>query len=381
MRSFLFACLITSLLPLSLYAQSFAERMNEAYTKTDKNFELQCFYSRNKTFKLITPLGETIKSPDQISREFQIENNDRLIPMTFIVARIKGKFEFRIDLNKEHTLSGKLSNRSFFIPLIKDQSFASEFETSRIMCRVNFAEAYPHVLEDGNYHISVHPHKVYDWQSRLKASIENYLNDPSFTSIIMLESNNRRGDVVNMHQFFDGVDYKIPPYKKVESDLVAVPEYVPLIVSPAGNSRFTIKAENQINITFTGGNHNYCIWNVTRHVIEDLMQSRSSARINFYYDTNSIVAQPKGIEGEGLVINFRNKDVSRSNLLKDLLASKEVQSRYHTSYLQYFRDFLAKQYAGMYKTYKINYKAEGFETSVILEGTGTRNLEINLTYI
>lgn len=372
--------LIATLLPFTLFAQTYAERVTEVYEKTDKNFDVDCFYSYNKTLKLIKPVGLTDRTENRISREFEITGNDRKLPMSFSLTR-KGKtFEYQVLINKEHISAGKMTTRDFYIAPIKDQAFAADFETSKIYCRVNFASAYPHVLNDGNYHISVHPHKIYDWQLRLKGTIENYLNDPSYTSLILLDTGNNRGDLVNINQFFDGIDYKLKA-NRFDSDLTDVPLEVPLIVSPAGNSRYEIRAKEEINITFTGGNHNYCIWNATRHVIENLMKSNSTARVNFYYDTKSIVAQPRGIEGEGLDINFNKRDVNRSNLLKDLLARKEVQARYHPYYLQYFRDFIGKQYSGMYKTYTINYKAEGFSTTVTLEGQGVRHVEVNLIYL
>lgn len=366
-------------IPLTLFAQTFAERVTETYLQTDKNYDIECFYSYNKTLKMIVPMGKTTKGPDHLSREFLIEGNGQKLPMNFLLRRVGRNFEYQVVINNEHLSTAKLGRRDFHIAPIKDQEFAKAFETSQIRCKVNFAYAYPQVLNDGNYHFSVHPHKTYDWQSRLKDVVEGYLNDPNYQSIILLETGNHRGELVNIHHFLDGLDYKLPA-NKVDSDLVNVPVEVPLIVSPAGNSRYEIRAEREINITFSGGNHNYCIWNATRHVIENLMKSKSQARINFYYDTKAIVAQPKGIEGEGLDINFNRRDVKRSNLLKDLLARKEIQARYHASYLEYFRDFIGNQFSGMYKTYKINYKAEGFETTVTLQGQGTREIEVSLFY-
>lgn len=371
--------LITFVTPFTVFAKSFEERVTEAYLQTDRNFDLDCFYSYNKSLKLIRTAGQTIKGPNSISRDFMIEGQGNQIPMNFTLSKSSRGFDYRVVINKEHISAGKLATRGFYIAPLKDQNFAAEYETSKIFCKVNFAYAYPYELRDGNYHFSVHPHKTYDWQSRLKDKVEGYLNDSSFQSVIFLETGNQRGEKVNIQQFLDGVDPKLPP-NKVDSDLVNVPQDVALVVSPAGNNRFDIKARHEINITFTGGNHNYCIWNVTRHVIENLMNSDSNARVNFHYDTSSIVAQPRGIEGEGLEINFNRKDVNRSNLLKDLLGRKEIQARYHASYLEYFRDFIGKQFSGMYKTYKIFYKAEGFETTVILEGQGVRDIEVNLLY-
>lgn len=328
--------------------------------------------------KLITPVSETRRGTDSISREFLIEVPGKEIAMSFKLDRSNGKLEYKVLLDQIHVSQGRLKRREFFIAPIRDSSFSEEIEASRIYCHVNFAYAYPYELVDGNYHFNVHPHLKYDWQKRLKVPVEKYLNDSSYQSVIFLEAGNYRGNLVNVHSFLDGLDYTLPPIP-VDSDLEDIPDDVPLIVSPAGNNRFDFKVRKEVNITFTGGNHNYCIWNVSRHVLENLMNSKSEARVNFSFDVKSIVAQIRGVEGMGM--NFNRSAVNRSNLLKDLLSEPYVQVKYHSAWLSYFRGYLAEEYSGMYKTFKINYKAEGFETSIILKGNGGRNLEVNFSYL
>jgi hypothetical protein len=245
------------------------------------------------------------------------------------------------------------------------------------MCSVNFAYALPFVLEDGNYHINVHPHTIYDWQNRLKEPIEKYLSDETYKSIILLEADNVRGNKVNIPNFFAGKEpgLTLPNYP---SSLVNVPYETPLIVSPAGNSRYDIRAENEINITFTGGNHNYCIWNSARHILENLLNSRSSATVNFRYDMSAIVAQVRGVERTG--INFPRSSVARSNLLRDLLSDKAVQVTYHKNYLHYFSTWLADEYIGMYRTYTVDYEGPGFKEVRTYNGHGTRDLKVTFRY-
>jgi len=365
------------LVPRSIFAQSFAERAASAYLETDKNFDIDCYYNRNKLPKYITPVSTTRKSSDSISREFFIETPERNISMHFSLLRLEKSFQYNVLLDGKHVSRGQLGKREFYIAPVKDTAFANEFETSKIYCEVNFAYAYPFTLTDGNYHFSVHPHKTYDWQSRLKTPIETYLNNPEYKSIILLETGNYRGNLVNIHSFLDGIDYKLPR-TSVDSELENVPVDVPLIVSPAGNNRFDFKAEKELNVTFSGGNHNYCIWNATRHVIEGLMFSKSEAKVHFNYDTSAIVAQIRGVEG--LRLNFPRRDVNKSNLLKDLLKNGD-QKTYHQAYLNYFSNYLANRFSGMYKTYTIHYKAEGYNTTVIKNGTGSRHLEITLNYL
>lgn len=369
--------LILLLIPLSSFGQDFAQRVKEAYELNDKNYDLDCYYSRPGNFKLITATSSTHRSPNELGREFVIETASESVPMSFKIIRTAGNVSYRVLLNNTHLSQNTLRTRQFYIAPISDVNFAKKFETSKIYCSLNFAKETPVVLRDGNYHFSVHPHTIYDWQGRLKTPIESYLNNPQFESLIFLESNNERGLAVDLHAFFNNQETKLPA-STLNSDLVNVPADTRLVVSPAGNNRFNLAANSELNITFSGGNHNYCIWNSARQVLMGLMKSKSSARVNFIYDSKAIVAQQKGMEG--LSMNFNRRAINRSNLLADLLVPA-VQANYHYSYALFFRNLFAKEYAGMYRTFKINYDAPGYSETFIMHGQGERDLEVNFNYL
>lgn len=374
MKTFILVTLFGAL-SFSLSAQTFLERAQEIYLETDKNYELRCVYAFNKSLQRILPVSETKKTANELSREFIMENSTRTVPMSFKVFK-KGTYSILMD--QTHESIGKVpSQKDFYIAPIKDKKFAEEFETSKIYCYVDFAYALPFSLKDKNYHINVHPHKIYDWQNRLKEPVEKYLNNSEFESIVLLESSNNRGDKVNVKDVLESVDYKLP-LNRYDSDLTEVPLTTPLIVSPAGTNRYHFDAETEVTVTFSGGNHNYCIWNNTLRIMEALMYSRSEAKLNFRYDMNAIVAQTDGIEK--MRMNFSKADVAKSNLLKDLLSKKEVQKSYHPAYLKYYQNEFSSEFSGMYKTLKFNYSAPGFETSFTLNGNGTRDLEVNFIY-
>lgn len=365
-------------LPLSSFGQDFPTRVKSSYDLNDKNYDLECYYVRSNDFKLITPTSKTLKAPNEMSREFLIETSTASVPMSFKIIRSATSLDYSIVINKVHESKNKLKTRQFFIAPIADANFAKQFETLKINCAVNFAEAEPVILKDRDYHFNVHPHTIYDWQAKLKTPTEAYLNNSNFESYIFLESNNERGNQVDLHDFLDGKDYKLPP-SALKSDLVNVPATTPMIVSPSGNNRFKVAANSEINITFSGGNHNYCIWNSTRQVLMGLMKSKSDARVNFNYDTKAIVAQQRGMEG--LSINFARKAVNKSNLLSDLLSDTSVQSGYHFSYLIFFRNYFAQEYAGMYRTFKVIYDAPGYKETFIMNGQGTKDLEVTFNYL
>lgn len=377
MKTALIFSFLVLILSFEARSSDFHSRVMEAYLRTDNNFDLDCYYSRNKSWKLITPLNETVRSDDLIQRHFSIESADGTIPMVFSVKREKKKIAYEIILNQVHVLKNLVSKRDFYLGSLKDKNFENRFETTKIFCSINFAYALPFNLKDGDYHFSVHPQINYDWQNRLTSGIESYLNDEAYQSVIFLETGNGRGNLVNIHNFFDNKAPTLPVYD-FGSKLVNVPESIPLIVSPAGNSRFRIQDSKEINIKFTGGNHNYCVWNVARHVLEDLMQSKSNPRINFIYPMNLLVAQVRGVEG--MRIDFPKSDINRSNLLKDLLVTPESQKRYHEGYIQYFIQYLAEEYKAMYRSYTVLYTAPGYNKEIVLKGQGDRDLIIEFRY-
>lgn len=377
MRSLIIWILFASI--QTCYAQDVVARMTSAYLETDKTFDIDCRYSYNKSFKLLTPLSDTVKGKDFIKRDFTIESESKTAKMSFVLQRSGQDFEYVIRFNDKYISQSRLSKREFYISPVNDIQFANEFETPRIYCYVNFATSAPQVVNDGDYHINVHPHKIYDWQSILKTPVEEYLNNPAYESLILLESGNYRGNLVNINNFLNDVDYKLPQGDYGGTDLKDVPPDVPMIVAPAGRSRYTMNATSQLNVTFTGGNHNYCIWNNTRFVMEALIKSKSEAKLNIYYDTKATVAQVRGIEG--LALNFPKRDINKSNLLVDLLKNDKIREGYHRNYHYWFRHQFFKEFLGTFKTVKFTYKAEGFVREDIIQGTGLRDLEINLIYL
>ena len=372
--------LILSVLTLNTLAwaseNTFIERAKKKYLEVDKNYSLDCLYGTNSKFQIIYPTNDTKKTATTLERSFNIETDKKVIPMKFVLRRDGRNYQYEVTFNNKATSVGALKLREFQLNPIADAALANEIDLPRLNCQVNLAYEHPYYLTDGNYHFNVHPHLRYDWMRKLQGPTEAYLNNPRYESLILLETTNYRGNSVNLNDFFDGVDYRL---KQTEMDLVLsnVPEDVPLVVSPAGNSEYIFDVDKELNIVFTGGNHNYCIWNATRHVILGLLRSKSNAVINFRYDSAAIVAQRKGVEGLGL--DFPKSDHSRSNLLKDLLQNKSIIDRYHRNWLWYFQNTLGTRYVGQYKTYTINYKAPGWEKTVTMNGSGSRDLVVNIT--
>ena len=96
---------------VSSYAQDFAARMNETYLETDRNYDLDCYYSYNKEWKLVTPRTTTVKGADTLSRSFYVDNGVRRISFDFAVKIQDGKIVYEAALDGKHQISGTCSGR------------------------------------------------------------------------------------------------------------------------------------------------------------------------------------------------------------------------------------------------------------------------------
>ncbi len=363
----------------SSFAQTFSERMSATYKKVDQYYDLECRYSYSEQYGLITPVSETKKLSRSMEREFTITNGQKTLPFKFVVKeKDRRSFEYAIYVNNELQLQGDEQDKEFKLTQFKNASLAREFDSSKIVCNLNFAYDYPIALTDGDYHINVHPHNRYDWKLLLKTITENYLARTDWKSMIMLESGNYRGNLVNLGSFLRGESYSLP-LNDYPSDLVNVPLETPLYVAPAGYSRFDFNAQAEVDVTYTGGNHNYCIWNSSRRLLEAYMRSTSTAKVVINYDAAATVAQQRGMEEMNL--SFPRNLVNQSNLLKNLLKDKSIAERYHYSYHQFFKVWFMKEFKGMFKEVRLTYKALHYQEDDIVQGNGERVLEININYI
>lgn len=362
-----------------LLAQTFAERMESTYKKVDQYYDLECRYSYSEQYGLITPTTATKKLPQSLEREFSLNSGKRSLPLKLVVReKDRRSFEYLIYINNELQIQKAEREREFDLAPLKNAALARDFDTSKIKCNLNFATDYPIEITDGNYHISVHPHKRYDWLGLLKSVTENYLARTDMKSMIMLEAGNYRGNLVNLGSFLKGESYSLP-VNDYPSDLVNVPLEVPLYVAPAGYSRFDFKAKDEVRVTFTGGNHNYCIWNSSRRLLESYMRSTSTAKIIIDFDAAATVAQQRGMEEMNL--SFPRNLINQSNLLKNLLKDKNIAERYHYSYHNFFKIWFMKEFTGMFKEVHLVYKALHYSEDDVIQGNGERILEIQINYI
>jgi len=373
--------LLSLLVSTTTFAQnSFDERVSAAYRRADNNFDLDCYYRNNKVYGLVTPVSTTTKGSNFLKRDFIISNGQSEVPMTFHVMNVGNKKKFQYNLYIEHKVvsSGVTDDKDFYIGPVNDNNVTNEFQTSKLFCNLNLAEDAPHTLAEGNVHINVHPHLRYDPRSLLRPAAESKFTDESIPHILLLESANERDDKVNINDFFQGKSINLKPINYPLS-VKAVPSYVNLIVAPAGHNRYVLEAQNELNVTFTGGNHNFCMFNNTRHILDSLMMSTSNAKIVINFPVDKIIAQQLGVKGQG--IDFPKSMTKVSYHLKELFKNEAVALKYHQNYFNHFRGEFLDGYLGQFKSVRLIYSSKLFSQDVVVYGNGTRELDIEMNYI
>lgn len=378
---------------LTSYAQTQKERIEQAYIKNDKNYELTCKYFGQNKFGLITPYSDTKRKLGQLSRSFKVDFNGELFDFDFIISsseKRKGKYD--INFSNGLVISGEIKSNSalidnndrkaFYIPTRRIKrnyrNFVFNHEIYKISCKVYIAQAKKIIIDDNEneLHINVHPHDRYDKHKLTIGRTEEYYLDPALKSYVLLEEGNYKGNLVDFKKFLQMEEYRL--IKNYYPESVTIPESAELIVSPAGHNRYHFVAKNDVSITYTGGNHNYCMWNNTRRLLMSYMRSYSEAKLSINFDASAIVVQNGGLVG----LSFNSSSTSKDNLLKNVFARDTKQAKEYTkNFFDYFVDVFVTRYTAQFRQVTIKNRSPYGQYSKSIQGNGKRDLVINFNYI
>ena len=192
----------------------------------------------------------------------------------------------------------------------------------------------------------------------------------------------------NYNSYIQGTKPNIAPHGFTPPTF-EIPNFSSLGGSQAGHSKYILTKPNH-EITFTGGNHNYCIMNGTRRVIHGFMENENSESITIKYPTNAIVIQMDGRWMKaGLIknVNVPSKYAKNSNMLSNVFEKMKKKKngkalrKYLHAYFNYFSFSYANEKIYYFKTLTINQTGiSGFEMSKTIQGKGEGHLEINFVY-
>ena len=374
------------------FAQDQKTRIENTYIKNDQRFELACYYFNPSNFKLITPLTKTQRKYGELKRTYKVDSNNSSFNFTYrVLSSDKKEGQYIFSFDNGLTISGVKSSKSsmlynngknaFYLPTKKIdrkyKNFAFKNELYKISCRVNFAvEEKTPITSDWPLHFNVHPHDKYDVFGETIQNTEKYYNNPAYKSYVLLEEGNFKGNLVDFSDFLEMKKYTL--IKNYYPESVAIPLHVDLKVSPAGHNRYDFKGQGKVDITYTGGYHNYCMWNNTRRVLMSLMRSKSEAQLNINYDTETIIVNNSGLVG----LNLSSSSMKDGKLIKTVFANDSKQAKEYTKkYFTYFSDIFFSVYKGMFSKVILRNHSRYGDYEKEIRGQGSRVLEINLNYI
>lgn len=373
--------ILTSLfVAFSAFAHSesdFDSHMREAYAANDQRADLSCYYFNPRSFKYIRELSKTKISLPSMSRSFELVSERSSIRMDFKLQLVNGQAQYKINFENGAVIHGvikRVKDREFYLGSSGDRTLDRDFEISQVFCSVNFAKEEP-VPVAGSMHINVHPHTRYDYLNVTSAAAQSYMADSSLRSYVMLEEGNYKGNLVNLESYLSGLPVSLP--KNFYESNLKPPESAELIVSPAGHNRFVLDSNEDVEVLYTGGNHNYCVWNNTRNLLYAYLRSESEAVFRIVYDTKALVAQRKGIIGG---LSFPRSSHRVSNLLADLFKDREVARDYHEAYFNYFTQSYIQPFTGLFSELVIEYSSGAYTKQKLIQGNGSRRLKIVMTY-
>lgn len=381
--------LFLSTLSFSSFANEQDSRIENAYRQNDKTFDIDCYYFNSKTELLLLPQSKTKFENNRLTRNYKLLTSKNELKVNIEIApsqTVEG--QYRVEFENGHTYLGEIKKnfeKGFYLKSDSSQEFDRSFEISQFYCKVNFAYAQPVVLNEKNnkIHLNVHPHDNYDFYGETLSTAQVLLDDKEYKSYVLLEEKvNGKGNFVDLSNFLRDGEITDLGFNAFYTQL-KIPSSSELVIAPAGYNRFEFEGNTEIDITYTGGYHNYCIWNSTRSVITGLFRSNSSSKLNITYLLDGVVAYRKGII-PGL--SFKRGAMQNTRLLRNIIKNDLVGSTaYFKNYFDYFTGTFIDNssfggFEGMFKTLKVNYNSPGFTGSKTLLGSGNRNLEINFNY-
>lgn len=384
-----------------LYANDFMslqrERIHQAYLKNNQRVDIDCkVHDQSYNLKSITDLSETkfVKN-SSIQKSFRLSNyQNEFLDFEITVRPDANKGSYQINYLNDSALSemGSIQTsvtynaENFNFKNKKEIRFSSssylytKWRLADVRCHVEFAfNKKVNISDDNNqYHISVHPHSFYDLRNLLTRPINRYLENPNYQSLVLLEDKNGPDVFVDVNDFLrtGKTNIKMFNFDKV---LVKIPLRADLVVSPAGHNRYLYSTKKEVTVTYTGGNHNYCIWNNTRNLLKAYFQGSSDAPLNINYDLNAIVVQRRGIRGN---LSMGRREFRKTNLLGKLfqLNSSRAQ-RYHSDYFSYFSGVHNSPFRDHFSQLVISYHSQHFSKKVVIKGSGKRKLRVNFNYL
>ncbi len=368
-----YVVLIGLLYSVTATATDMDTRIKAKYSELHKNAKTFCDFTGDPVSNRIEHLSYKVNPKKSIVTQLLIDGIPATI--TILPKSKKGEAVLSID-GKSISASIKRSNKLKFNLRELNADFIVKHDLRRLNCFVDIAVADTFELTYTETHINVHPHANYDYRGLTSVNVQNFMEIFPERSLVLLDDSNGKAVGYNLPNFinFGGDHFSV---KKFPNPSFEIPENIKMIVAPAGHNRFKV-IHPETTIHYTGGNHNYCMLNNTRRIMDGFFHNDDAKVLSFIFYTDSIVAQRKGVISGKPAIPFNIFKIQKKYVLSEIfeaMSSEEV-----ATYKNFFKNFYARDLKGFrhqyFKTLTINYEGE----RIVLTGSGERELTINFKY-
>lgn len=337
------------------------------------------------------------KEDKKVSAHFKVGETDLKINITAggengLPSYTLGDTEIPVYLTKYNTLffNQELLND-------KHQALIKEYNLYELDCNLDMAKEANHIVENKELHIAMHPYRGYDLDGESNAVVQETLNRTDIDQLLLLDDdrNMRKASLTNFNEFLElghvPHDVKI---RYFSGSPIKVPENVPTKVAAGGHIKFKF-TQPAHEISYTGGNYNFCILNSSRRLVHALFESSITKSLQINYLLDGVVVQ-KGSFVSGLRFNrkrkkyFTNKylqpHASRSNLLGKIFRNMQADGNtLHIDYLNtHYNDFkngILNMRKHQYGSVQLIRQGIGGTRSEMIQGTGVGEYQIIFNYI
>jgi len=363
--------LISYLITLTSAFSYTSEDIQNSYKKLNENAHIYCQFKNYVSRPQIKAIKNEFVKDQYLKTSFL--SNDTSFDVS---VRVKGGDPVAEIQYEKEIIHGKLKKN---FEIIFDKKEINSYPIGHILkdlalnllCVAEVSVEKNYSLDATPLHINVHPHANYDQKNLTIDKINEYFDN--FKSLSLLDDYNRKGEGYSLSEFLEDGFAKLN-HKYYPDPSFEIPDSSDLLVAPAGHLKYDIES-NKTVIHYTGGNHNYCMWNNIRRVIDGLFASSIGEEVVFIFHTNVIVTQRPGIISE---ISIPRSVYKKSYVLADIFKnmSAEESSAYHDGYVNFFLDDLGKFKNNFYKTLEIVYNGKSY----ILNGKGLKDYRIEFIY-
>lgn len=270
----------------------------------------------------------------------------------------------------------------------KHRDLIKDYNLYELDCNLDIAKEASHVVENKDLHIAMHPYTAYDLDGESNSVIQENVNRTNIDQLFLLDDTKyaRKASHINFNEFVSvgHIPHDID-IRYFSGTPIDIPEHVDVKVAAAGHIKFKFTKPAH-EITYTGGNYNFCILNSSRRLVHALFESSVTKELQMNYVVDGVVVQKYSFVS-GLGFKGKRKKYFRgTNLLGTILNNmKNNDPGYALDYLNaHYNDFkngILRMRRHQYSKVKLIRQGIGGSRAETVHGTGEGEYKIIFNYL